>query len=74
MNVALIVINVLVFVFLQGMGTNDAFTMAMSTVPAEIASGKDLVTDRREKAIRYAGRARGSRGARPAEDARSRSI
>ncbi len=44
-TVTLIVINVLVFVFLQGMGTNDAFTMAMATVPAEIASGKDLVTE-----------------------------
>lgn len=44
-NVGLIVINVLVFVLLQGLGSNEAFTMAFSTVPAEIASGKDLVTE-----------------------------
>jgi membrane associated rhomboid family serine protease len=40
----LIAINVLVFVLLQGMGTNDNFTYAWSTVPAEIVSGRDLVT------------------------------
>ena len=42
---ALIAANVLVFVFLQGLGTNLAFTYAFATVPAEILSGKDLVTD-----------------------------
>lgn len=44
-TVVLIAINALVFVIPQGMGTNDAFTMAFSTVPAEIVSGKDLVTE-----------------------------
>ena len=44
-NVALIAINVLVFVLLQGMGGNLDFTFAYSTVPAEIIQGKDLVTD-----------------------------
>jgi rhomboid family protein len=48
-TVVLIVINVLVFVLPQGMGTNDAFTMAMATVPAEIATGKDLVTPAEKK-------------------------
>ena len=43
-TVGLIVINVLVFAFLQGMGTNERFTYAFSTVPAEIASGEDKVT------------------------------
>lgn len=43
-NVVLIVINILVFVFLQGLGQNAGFTMAFSTVPAEIVSGRDLVT------------------------------
>ena len=43
----LIAINVLVFVLLQGMGTNDNFTYAWSTVPAEIASGRDIVTQDR---------------------------
>ena len=44
-TVVLIVINALVFVFLQGMGHNDNFTYAFSTVPAEIVSGRDLVTE-----------------------------
>lgn len=44
-NVALIVINVLVFVVFQRMGENLDATLAYSTVPAEIVSGKDLVTD-----------------------------
>jgi membrane associated rhomboid family serine protease len=43
-TVTLIVINVLVFVLFQGMGQNDAFTFSMSTVPAEIIQGKDIVT------------------------------
>ncbi len=43
-NYVLIVINVLVFVFLQGMGSNDLFTYAFSTVPAEIITGTDIVT------------------------------
>ena len=41
-NYALIVINILVFVFLQGMGGNEKFTYAFSTVPAEILTGKDI--------------------------------
>lgn len=43
-NIALIVANVLVFVFWQGLGKNDRFTFAYATVPAEILSGKDLVS------------------------------
>lgn len=43
-NYMLIAINILVFVFLQGVGSNDKFTYAYSTVPAEIISGKDIVT------------------------------
>src|SRR5207302_3164520 len=34
----------LVFVFLQGMGSNDRFTYAYATVPKEIVSGRDVVT------------------------------
>lgn len=49
-NVALIVANILVFVFLQGMGKNIDFTFAYSTVPAEIASGQDLVSE--DKVVR----------------------
>src|SRR5437764_12080581 len=43
-NYLLILINVLVFVFLQGFGSNEKFTYAFSTVPAEIVSGRDIVT------------------------------
>ena len=38
----LIALNVLVFVFLQGMGTNERFTYAFSTVPQEIRTGEDV--------------------------------
>jgi membrane associated rhomboid family serine protease len=44
-NYALIAANVLVFVFLQGMGENERFTYAFSTVPEEIRTGKDLASD-----------------------------
>ncbi len=44
-NYFLIAINVLVFIFLQGMGGNIDFTYAFSTVPAEILSGNDIVTN-----------------------------
>jgi len=43
-NVALIVVNILVFVLLQGMGNNLDFTYSFSTVPAEISTGTDAVT------------------------------
>ena len=43
-NYVLIAINILVFVFLQGLGSNDKFTYAFSTVPAEIVTGKDIAT------------------------------
>ena len=43
-NYALILVNILVFVFLQGLGSNEKFTYAYSTVPAEIITGKDIVT------------------------------
>lgn len=41
-NYILIAINVLVFVFLQGAGSNEKFTYAYSTVPQEIRSGQDV--------------------------------
>jgi membrane associated rhomboid family serine protease len=40
----LIALNVLVFVLLQGMGSNEKFTYAFSTVPREIVTGHDAVT------------------------------
>lgn len=41
-NYAFIVINILVFLLLQQIGSNDAFTYAFSLVPREITSGVDL--------------------------------
>jgi membrane associated rhomboid family serine protease len=41
-NYILIAINVLVFVFFQGLGSNDQFTYAFSTVPEEIRTGTDI--------------------------------
>jgi membrane associated rhomboid family serine protease len=43
-NYVLIAINILVFVFLQQLGSNDKFTYAFSTVPQEIISGRDVRT------------------------------
>lgn len=43
-NYIFIAINILVFVFLQQLGTNDRFTYAFSTVPSEITSGQDIRT------------------------------
>lgn len=42
LNYALIAINILVFVLLQQGGTNNKFTYAYSTVPAEIKTGQDV--------------------------------
>lgn len=46
-NYAFIALNILVFVFLQQLGTNDQFTYSFSTVPGEILTGRDLVTPAR---------------------------
>ena len=46
-NYVLIIINVLVFVFLQEFGKEDnRFTMAFSMVPEEIVTGEDVVGER----------------------------
>ena len=47
-NYALIAANILVFVLFQGMGSDgNRFTYAWATVPAEIATGRDIVTQDR---------------------------
>src|ERR1051325_2327593 len=46
-NYAIIAANILVFVFLQQLGSNDRFTYAFSTVPLEILTGHDVVTPAR---------------------------
>lgn len=43
-NYLLIIINIVVFVFLQGLGSDTHFTFAYSTVPGEILTGKDIIT------------------------------
>ena len=42
-TLALIAINVAVFLFLQGASGDNAFTYGYSTIPAEIISGRDIV-------------------------------
>jgi membrane associated rhomboid family serine protease len=44
-TIALLIANIFVFVVLQGMGQNEDFTMAYVQVPAEIISGRDIVTE-----------------------------
>ena len=41
-NYILIALNVLVFVLLQGLGSNDQFNYAWATVPQEIVTGTDI--------------------------------
>ena len=44
-NYLIIALNVIVFVFLQGMSGDNTFTYSFATVPAEILSGRDIVTE-----------------------------
>ena len=44
-NYIIIAINILVFVFLQRLGADIGFTYSHSTVPGEILTGNDIVTD-----------------------------
>ncbi len=46
-NLSLIGLNLLVFFFLQEMGNNLPFTYSLSTVPQEILTGTDIVTEER---------------------------
>jgi membrane associated rhomboid family serine protease len=41
-NYVLLALNVIVFVFFQGLGQNDRFTYAYATVPQEIVTGVDI--------------------------------
>jgi membrane associated rhomboid family serine protease len=47
-NIGIIAANIFVFVFLQGMGENEKFTYAFSTVPREIVTGHDEVSAPRQ--------------------------
>ena len=44
-NYILIAVNIFVFIFYQKLGSDYSFTYSYSTVPAEILSGHDIVTD-----------------------------
>jgi membrane associated rhomboid family serine protease len=54
-TIALLVANVFVFVVLQQMGQNDDFTLAYCQVPAEIISGRDVVTEPTQREIAVQG-------------------
>jgi membrane associated rhomboid family serine protease len=44
-NYLLIIINIIVFIFLQDLGYNYQFTYSFAMVPEEILTGEDIVTD-----------------------------
>ncbi len=44
-NYLIILVNILVFIFFQDFGLNERFTYEFSTVPKEIITGKDIVTN-----------------------------
>lgn len=54
-NWILIALNILVFVFLQRMGADIGFTFSHATVPGEILTGTDIVTDSKVKIDPYTG-------------------
>ena len=54
-NYILIAINVLVFIFLQRLGADVGFTYSHSTVPGEIVTGNDIVTDSKIMVDPYTG-------------------
>ncbi|RYY71049.1 MAG: rhomboid family intramembrane serine protease [Chitinophagaceae bacterium] len=42
-NIALIILNIFVYVYYQGFGADNAFTFSYATIPAEILTGQDVV-------------------------------
>ncbi len=64
-NYTLIGLNLFVFFILQGVGTNLDFTYAFSTVPEEIVTGQDLVTEDEKISHPYTGEVFVSPGLRP---------
>jgi membrane associated rhomboid family serine protease len=44
-NIALIIINIIVFAVFQGLGSNQQFTLAYVTIPEEILTGTDIVNN-----------------------------
>ncbi|MBD0376070.1 MAG: rhomboid family intramembrane serine protease [Flavisolibacter sp.] len=54
-NYILIALNIVVFIFWQALGRNIHFMFAYSTIPAEILSGTDIITDSRVLTDPYTG-------------------
>ena len=54
-NYILIALNILVFVFLQRMEADMRFTFSHATIPGEILTGTDIVTDSKVKIDPYTG-------------------
>jgi membrane associated rhomboid family serine protease len=54
-NYVLIVLNILVFILLQGISGDNAFTYAYSIIPAEIITGKNIVTQAQQITDQYTG-------------------
>ncbi|RJP66801.1 MAG: rhomboid family intramembrane serine protease [Ignavibacteriales bacterium] len=54
-NYLFILINLFVFIFLQKFGSNERFTYAYSTVPAEILTGNDYVSEDKIYIDEYSG-------------------
>lgn len=52
---ALIIINILMFIFFQDFGTNTNTTLAYAMVPKEILTGKDIITSPRVVVNRISG-------------------
>ncbi|RYY70593.1 MAG: rhomboid family intramembrane serine protease [Chitinophagaceae bacterium] len=42
-NIALIIINIFVYIYYQGFGNDHGFTFSYATIPAEILTGQDVV-------------------------------
>ncbi len=54
-NICLIAVNIFVFVVFQKMGENEKFTFTFSTVPREIVTGHDEVTEERQVRVPMTG-------------------
>lgn len=54
-NYTIIALNVIVFVFFQGMSGENLFTFSYATVPGEILTGRDIVTDSQVMTDPYTG-------------------
>lgn len=44
-NYLLVALNIFVFIYCQRLGTDELFTFSYSAVPAEIITGRDIVTE-----------------------------